>query len=250
MKNIFTKKALWIAVIVFGVLIAGSLTAFFIWSQQTYSAAAVPQLELEEVQESDDGWYRYTAEGADKGIILYPGAKVEPEAYGYLAQDLSERGITVAIPSVRLNFAIFDVSKATEVIEKDPSIEWYVGGHSLGGAAAAIYADKELDKVSGLILLGAYASGNDELHASTLPVLSISGSKDGLSTPEKIEEYRPNLPRSTTFVEIPGGNHAYFGVYGSQSGDNDADITVAEQQAIIVDSIVEWLDEGQMTGEE
>ncbi|PAM94491.1 alpha/beta hydrolase, partial [Flavobacterium sp. IR1] len=41
---------------------------------------------------------------------------------------------------------------------------------------------------------------------------------------------------------IPGGNHAYFGVYGSQSGDNEAKITVSEQQEIIIKTIVSWLD--------
>ncbi|MFP3422722.1 alpha/beta hydrolase, partial [Bacillus sp. SIMBA_161] len=83
------------------------------------------QIEIEEVIEPEDGWYIYRADNAEKGLIIYPGAKVEPEAYVYLAQELSKQNITVANPSVRLNLSILDVSKADEIIESDNSIEWY-----------------------------------------------------------------------------------------------------------------------------
>lgn len=242
MKKILNKRTLLILLFTLALLVILSFTIFFIWSQNTFEAIDADQIEIKEVIEPEDGWYIYRAENADKGLILYPGAKVEPEAYAYLAQELSKQNITVAIPSVRLNLSILDVSKADEIIESDDSIEWYVSGHSMGGAAAAMYADQHLDRVNGLILLGAYAASNDYLSESNLPVLSISGSEDGLSTPEKIKENSSNLPETTDFIEIPGGNHAYFGVYGSQSGDNEAQITVSEQQKIIVDLIVDWLE--------
>lgn len=248
MKKILNKKTLFISLITLGIIIILSLSVFFIWSQTTYHAIDVQQLEIEE-KSLEDGWYIYTAEDADKGLVLYPGAKVEPEAYAYLAQELSKQNITVAIPSFSLNLPILNISKANEIIKKDDQIEWYIGGHSMGGVAAAIYADRYLDRVNGLILLGAYTSSNDTLSESNLPVLSISGTEDGLSTPEEIKEYSSNLPQTTTFIEIPGGNHAYFGVYGSQSGDNKAQITVEEQQTIIIDSIVNWLDNVHKTSQ-
>lgn len=40
------------------------------------------------------------------GIILYPGAKVEKEAYAYDGTRLAEEGYLVAIPSFRLNLGI------------------------------------------------------------------------------------------------------------------------------------------------
>jgi pimeloyl-ACP methyl ester carboxylesterase len=55
-----------------------------------------------------------------------------------------------------------------------------------------------------------------------LPVLSISGQNDGLSTPDAIAASIPNLPSTTTFYEVPGANHASFGEYGIQSGDGVA----------------------------
>ncbi|ANU18608.1 hypothetical protein BBI11_08920 [Planococcus maritimus] len=241
MKKFRTKKTLFTFSIALGIVVILSFSFFFIWSQDTLEAIDANQIEIEDAVQAEDGWYIYRAANADKGLILYPGAKVEPEAYAYLAQELSKQNITVAIPSVRLNLAILDVSKADEIIESDDSIDWYVSGHSMGGAAAAMYADQHLDSVNGLILLGAYAASNDHLKESDLPVLSIGGSEDGLSTPEKIEENSSNLPPKTSFMEIPGGNHAYFGVYGSQPGDNEAEITVSEQQEIIIELMVDWL---------
>lgn len=243
MKRFWNKKTFVILLSALALVFILSLGAFYIWSQNTFGVIDTGGIEMEKVQ-PEDGWYLYEAEDADAGLILYPGARVEPEAYGYLAQEIAKEGITVAIPSVRLNLSIFDVSKADEIIQAREGLEWFISGHSMGGAAAAMYADKNLESVSGLILLGAYAAGNDRLSGSDLPALSISGSEDGLSTPEKINENSTNLPSNTEFIEIPGGNHAYFGVYGSQSGDNEARLTVREQQDIIVETIVEWMENG------
>jgi hypothetical protein len=60
-------------------------------------------------------------------------------------------------------------------------------------------------------------------------VVSISGSKDGLATPDKIEASKKLLPASTKFVVIDGGDHAQFGDYGPQDGDNAATVSQADQ---------------------
>ncbi len=39
-----------------------------------------------------------------------------------------------------------------------------------------------------------------------LKVMSISGSRDGLATPEKIAANKPKLPPHTRYVEIDGGD--------------------------------------------
>ena len=45
--------------------------------------------------------------------------------------------------------------------------------------------------------------------------------------------------RSEQFKEviIPGGNHANFGDYGFQKGDNESDIDMNEQIAYVVNSL-------------
>ncbi len=235
------KKRMKLVLLVILALIISSILGFYIWSQNTYSAIE----DLPESVKEQDGWLLFEADDPQNGLVLYPGAKVEPDAYAFLGEELASQGITVAIPSVRLNLPIFDLSKADELFQREgvDSLNWYIGGHSMGGAAAAMYADANLDKVSGLVLLGAYAADNDYLQTSQLPVLSISGSEDGLSTPEKINQYRQNLPDTAQFIEIEGGNHAQFGVYGPQSGDNEAAIPVDKQQEMIITTILEWIDD-------
>ena len=60
---------------------------------------------------------------------------------------------------------------------------------------------------------------------------TIYAGRDGLATPDDIDSVRDLLPPQTDYVMIEGGNHAYFGYYGPQSGDNEATISRAEQQA-------------------
>ena len=67
---------------------------------------------------------------------------------------------------------------------------------------------------------------------------SVSGTLDGLSTPEDIEASRPLLPPSTTFVAIEGAVHAFFGDYGEQSGDGMPTVSRAEAQEQIVEASV------------
>jgi hypothetical protein len=45
-----------------------------------------------------------------------------------------------------------------------------------------------------------------------------------------------------TEVIIDGGNHAQFGYYGNQSGDNPSKISPEKQQNQSVDEIVKFID--------
>jgi hypothetical protein len=50
------------------------------------------------------------------------------------------------------------------------------------------------------------------------------------------------LPPDAAFVPIEGGNHAQFGSYGPQPGDNPATISAEEQLAQTVTATVALLD--------
>lgn len=104
---------------------------------------------------------------------------------------------------------------------------WYIGGHSLGGYAAASYAQNHAEDLEGLILLGAY-SGAD-LSDSGLEVISVYGELDGVMNRSKYEKSRSNLPEDTLEWILPGGNHAGFGSYGPQKGDGESKVSGAEQ---------------------
>ena len=161
------------------------------------------------------------------GFIFYPGGKVEYTAYEPLMLTLADEGILCVLVEMPLNLAVLGVNSADGVFDLYPEIDsWYIGGHSLGGSMAASYLASNSDKLSGLILLGSYSTEKIEL-----PTLSVYGSNDGVMNREKYDEYRGNLQNLTEFV-IEGGNHAYFGMYGEQSGDGTADISVIDQTDI------------------
>ena len=92
-----------------------------------------------------------------------------------------------------------------------------IAGHSLGGAMAANYAATHSEDYGGLILLAAYSTKN--LTQTSLRVLSIYGSEDGVLNRESYEKNWANLPADATEVILEGGCHAQFGGYGPQDGD-------------------------------
>jgi dienelactone hydrolase len=213
---------------------------FVIWA----STAAAPMPEALEALQSDsqvqvetDPWLVFRPVGDDPavGLILYPGARVDPRAYAPAARALAQEGYLVVIAPMPLNLAIFAPDRAAEVMAAFPEVDrWALGGHSLGGAMSARFAYQNPEAVQGLVLWAAYPASTDDLSSHSLAVTSIYGTRDGLATGDKIAASRPLLPLDTSWVAIEGGNHAQFGWYGSQSGDNTATISREEQQDQIV----------------
>ena len=68
--------------------------------------------------------------------------------------------------------------------------------------------------------------------------MKIFGSQDGVADPQDILANKSLLPKNTMFVEIEGANHAQFGYYGSQLGDNEAQISREKQQKIVLQNIL------------
>jgi dienelactone hydrolase len=159
------------------------------------------------------------------GFVFYPGGKVDFRAYAPALRQIAAQGYLVAVVPVPLNLAMFDINAATRVQAAYPEIEnWFVGGHSLGGVAAVSYAASN-PFIKGVVFW-ASAPGDDALIGLGIPVLSIYGTNDGLFT---VDASRALLPSNTRFVAIEGGNHAQFGAYGFQEGDNEATISAEEQ---------------------
>jgi hypothetical protein len=95
------KKIIKYGFISLAVLLVIGCSAFFIWSQQTYESSKRLNDLVQPIPHEDD-WIIFEPNeniaGKSTGIILYPGAKVEPEAYSYIAQQLSDKGYFVGIP--------------------------------------------------------------------------------------------------------------------------------------------------------
>ncbi len=179
------------------------------------------------------------------GYIYYPGGQVEPESFAYAAREIAKSGIKVIIQKMPFNLAILGKDRAFSVIETYTDIErWYIGGFSLGGVCSCMVASKNPDIFEGVILYASYTTKNYSLVDSELKVLSISGGNDGLATPEKIENGKFYLPDDTKYIQIEGGNHTQFAIYGGgnlQKGDNEAAISRMEQQKIVIDETVAFI---------
>lgn len=100
---------------------------------------------------------------------------------------------------------------------------------------AANYAATHSDDYSGLILLAAYSAKN--LTQTSLRVLSVYGSEDGVMNRESYKKNWANLPADTIEVILAGGCHAQFGSYGSQNGDGTLTISGEEQIRQTVEAI-------------
>jgi hypothetical protein len=188
----------------------------------------------------DNGNVIFEPENATRGFIFYPGGKVEHRAYEPLLSELAREGILCVLIKMPFNLAVFDINAADGIRESFPEItRWYIGGHSLGSSMAASYLEKHADEFSGLVLLGSYSTA--DLSDSALRALCIHGSEDGVMNREKHDGYFANLPKGTLDIEIPGGCHAYFGMYGEQSGDGVATITAEEQIVITADYIESFI---------
>lgn len=168
---------------------------------------------------------------SDTALIFYPGAKVEYLAYLPILEKLKQScDITCILVKMPFNMAIFDANAAGEIIDQFPDIRnWYISGHSMGGAMASAYASKNQNLIKGLVLMGAYVYGDYPVENA----LTIYGTFNE-SVAEKID-YTENI------VVLKGGNHAQFGNYGKQKGDPDATISREEQQNLTVDAIKEFL---------
>lgn len=183
-------------------------------------------------------WYELVPDRRDEfgnvidpttGLVFYPGARVDPQAYAATLRPLAEAGYLVAVLKIPLSLAMLDQGHARSVIDVHPEVDgWAVSGHSAGGVAAASYVNGDT-RVDGLVLYAAYPSA--QVKRAELTALSLFGSADEQTTPERVEAAKPLLPAETRYVALEGANHDIFGDYGEPMGDDPAN---AEARAIIV----------------
>jgi len=209
--------------------------AFYIYASDYYRAdeVAIAVMQSDAITLVEDNFIVLSPNTpGDTAIIFYPGAKVEYFSYLPMMEKIMlSSNVTCILVKMPFNMAIFDSDAADKIINRFPDIEnWYLAGHSMGGAMASDFASKNQDKIMGLLLFGAYIYGNyPEENA-----LTVYGSFN-TSVEEKIN-YTENI------IVIEGGNHAQFGNYGKQKGDPDATISSEEQQNIAVAAVPEFLE--------
>jgi len=223
--------------IIIGVLLAITIVfvGFVVWAATPLG----PMQEALDAMQSDskvavstDRWLMFEPVNSSNkiGFIIYPGGRVDYRSYAPLARAIAEEGYITIIAPMPLNLAVFGVNVANDIINSYPQIStWAIGGHSLGGT------------IMGLILWAAYPASGNNLTEYRLLVTTIYGSDDGLVSISQIQDSLKLLPPSTVSIEIAGGNHAQFGWYGDQPGDNPAEISREMQQSQIVNASLQLL---------
>lgn len=230
-----------------GIVFIIALAGFIVWAG---TPAGVLLPEFADTLESDsrvavtlEPWLTFMPDEAPAaGFIFYPGGRVLAEAYAPAMREIAEAGYLVVVPSMPLNLAVFAPYKASDIIAANPAIEtWVIGGHSLGGSMAATYANANPDRIDGIVLWASYPQASDSLADDEMAAASVYGTLDGLLAVETVRDSGAYLPEDASFVAIEGGNHAQFGSYGDQSGDNDATVSREAQQAAAVEATLEVL---------
>lgn len=176
-----------------------------------------------------------------RGLIYYPGARVNPESYvPTAAATVAGRDVAVVIVDVPLNLAVLGPNRADDARAAFPAVDsWYVGGHSLGGAMACRYAAAHADELDGLVLHASYC--DSDVSESGLRVLSVLGAADGVIDADRERESRSNLPGDARVIELDGVNHAGFGAYGPQRGDESVSTDPAAMRERIGTVTGRWL---------
>lgn len=193
-----------------------------------------------QVKDEKNGWL-FDGPGEDTALIFYPGALVQAQSYAPVLHQVAEEGYDCYLVKMPLDLAILGQNKADDVMEGHPAYtDWYIGGHSLGGAMAASYAAEHTDKLDGIVFLAAYSTKS--LQKGDFRALSIYGSRDGVLNREHYQEDLKYQPKDFTEIVIDGGNHARFGDYGKQKGDNQASIPAAEQWKQTAAGIVQFIE--------
>ena len=224
-------------------LVAG----MFIWSRTgTYPAKSVALSALESsdmVTVTQDEFIVFTpAEETQIGLVFYPGGLVEPAAYAPVLHGIAESGVLVVITPMPLNLAIFDTNAANAAMAEFPQITtWFIAGHSLGGAAAGIYAENNPGQINGLALWDSYPPQSADLSDNVLVVYSIYGTTDEFPNTDNFDDNRVLLPATAAYFPIEGASHAQFGDYGPQTGDVEPVISLSAQHEAVLAIMLEFV---------
>lgn len=233
-KRLYFKKIILIFIVII-LTISFSIALYF----GNYYKSNIEKIDDTSVVITEyDDYYFFDDSGNKNALIFYQGAKIDELAYLELLNKIAENGIDCFLLKMPFNFALLNVNKANIIIN-EYDYNFYVGGHSFGGAISCIYAKNNSNKIKGVVLLAAFS--NKDLSNSDLRILSVLASRDNILKSERYQSALPNMPKDFIEITIDGGNHSYFGTYGLQKGDNEASITNQEQIEIVCKLIADFI---------
>jgi pimeloyl-ACP methyl ester carboxylesterase len=176
----------------------------------------------------DDGSLVFTPASANgHGVLIMHGALIKPMSYARSAAYFAGRGYTVFVPSGPGRLSIAAVDSAAARLSEFAVEGWFFIGHSMGGFASLELLARHQPNVRAMAFWA--CAMIKDFSAVNMPMLFLWGDHDGLLPPERLAAAKANLPASTLYVTIPGGNHQGFAMYSHQFFDNEAAIGWAAQ---------------------
>ena len=205
------KRLFLVASILFSILLLGALA--WLGSPHDIEKPAVEKaLDSDRQVSVEQGTFQVfspVATTASTGVIFYPGGKSAVGTYAPVLKQLAGCGLLVVNVPMPLHVAFLGIDKADQVMASFPDIDrWYLAGHSMGGVAAVEYAADKPHGLDGLILWASYPA-SDISHLG-IPVLSVYGRQDQMTTVHEVEQFMPLLPQHTRYVAVEA-NHWSFG---------------------------------------
>jgi len=243
-KNLYISVGIWLfgTVLLFGVLLS------FIYYRTDYN---IKNFMLYESKYLD---FKYTNDyislsnkinSSDEfGLIFCPGAFIKEEAYLPVLSELSKQGMKVYLLKYGHNFDMFNIGNINKILSSSDIKNYILVGHSFGGSKILNYLKQNgSNLIKCVVLLSSYGTNSQDFSDSNIKFLSIVGSEDKIINFKKYENYKNNLPSTTKYVYIEGGNHSYFGNYGLQFGDSVGSISKERQQFIVINEILKLVEE-------
>ena len=185
--------------------------------------------------------------GERRGVILYPGAYVDIRGYVPTLKPIAAAGYRVVVVPMPFELAVFGIDRAIDVIAENRDISsWTIIGHSVGGAMAAVVADREPSTFNGVIIWDSYPPSFANLDDYPNPVWLIHRATQDGAPPPSFARQRHLFPRDSRWAAIPGGIHMQFGSFepGGYEEDWEPTLSEAEQHRAVVRLTLEAL--GQM----
>ncbi|HVG42626.1 MAG TPA: alpha/beta hydrolase [Chitinophagaceae bacterium] len=223
-----------------GVIVTACL--FYSYDAHGVAKTFIQNSETSKVEETRN-FFLFTPTSTFKEVLIfYPGAMVAPKAYVPLCRKIANSNIKVYLIKMPWRLASKGYNKPKELHLFDDTTKTYIlSGHSQGAKMAAQFVYENPALIDKLILIATTHPRDISIADSKIPIMKIYGSKDGVADERSIMDNKTKLPATTKFIRIDGANHAQFGFYGFQLGDNTAEISRKQQQTETLKYIIKFI---------